>query len=273
MDHTLSLKDMSDKNLILPIQYMSDEIKVLFLKKFPQWEGKMEELNLDIQKMFRTHIKKNPKEFRDAMEAHNFNQNQKNSIMRNIMGNGVASNIINNNEHIPICIYCDEPNKKARLCSGCDIVYYCNNTCQTQDWKNHKNLCDNGLTYKKLLKLRASSLNGDTSVEETNIISEIVLNRMKSQAGLNKLSPDLQEKEIIIEITLDMEELEKVITKSKKKALLKKHRSILYKKCVQCGQHNNLLQCGRCECVYYCSKQCQKTNWKIHKSICYPQIT
>ncbi|KAK9820089.1 hypothetical protein WJX72_006020 [[Myrmecia] bisecta] len=29
-----------------------------------------------------------------------------------------------------------------------------------------------------------------------------------------------------------------------------------------------LLKCGRCKIVYYCSKECQKTNWKIHKIYC-----
>lgn len=50
-------------------------------------------------------------------------------------------------------------------------------------------------------------------------------------------------------------------------------RTILYKRddfCHQCSKENiELLLCGRCRYAYYCSKECQITNWKnLHKVQC-----
>jgi len=39
------------------------------------------------------------------------------------------------------------------------------------------------------------------------------------------------------------------------------------KKCVCCNEEGNL-QCSNCKIVFYCSRQCQVKDWKLHKSIC-----
>ncbi len=251
-----------------------DELDAKLIELYPELKNKLAEFKINIANSIRNYAKNNSKKINKHMNEDGFDQNKKNRLLRNILGHGVASHTINNNKSIPICIYCDKPNKKAQICSGCDIVYYCDNNCQIKDWKNHKILCDNGLQYKKLLELRAAIRNGDTSVEEEEaiIINEIVLNRMNSQKGLHKLSSVLQIREIIMEIIFDMKELEGIITKSMKKLLIKKYRSVLYKKCVQCSKCNNLLYCGKCKNVYYCSKKCQKTNWKQHKIICHFRV-
>ena len=39
--------------------------------------------------------------------------------------------------------------------------------------------------------------------------------------------------------------------------------------CKTCLKENvKLLTCGRCKSVYYCSKECQKKDWKSHKAVC-----
>ena len=40
--------------------------------------------------------------------------------------------------------------------------------------------------------------------------------------------------------------------------------------CKSC-QKNSSLNCGRCKGEYYCSKDCQKSDWKFHKRFC-PKI-
>lgn len=40
-------------------------------------------------------------------------------------------------------------------------------------------------------------------------------------------------------------------------------------RCKQCGKGGNaLMTCARCRKVAYCSKDCQRLNWKTHKCIC-----
>lgn len=39
--------------------------------------------------------------------------------------------------------------------------------------------------------------------------------------------------------------------------------------CAYCGKTGEkLLRCGRCKKVYYCSVNCQRPHWKIHKKVC-----
>lgn len=39
--------------------------------------------------------------------------------------------------------------------------------------------------------------------------------------------------------------------------------------CITCQKHDGTI-CGRCRTVYYCSKECQKADWKVHKPLCLP---
>jgi len=38
--------------------------------------------------------------------------------------------------------------------------------------------------------------------------------------------------------------------------------------CSQCGKPNAILRCGRCKNSRYCSQQCQKAAWPLHKNMC-----
>lgn len=40
-------------------------------------------------------------------------------------------------------------------------------------------------------------------------------------------------------------------------------------KCAKCGK-NACFMCTNCKTVHYCSRECQKGNWKIHKGNCCP---
>lgn len=39
------------------------------------------------------------------------------------------------------CQYCKEVSPTAKLCSKCNSVYYCNRSCQSKDWSEHKFSC------------------------------------------------------------------------------------------------------------------------------------
>ena len=40
--------------------------------------------------------------------------------------------------------------------------------------------------------------------------------------------------------------------------------------CEECGAGGELAQCSGCCQVWYCSKRCQKTHWKSHRTVCRP---
>ena len=42
--------------------------------------------------------------------------------------------------------------------------------------------------------------------------------------------------------------------------------------CENCkGREKKMMVCGQCRQAYYCSRECQKKNWKEHKKICSPR--
>jgi hypothetical protein len=52
----------------------------------------------------------------------------------------------------------------------------------------------------------------------------------------------------------------------------------LIKKCGTCGRweevdETRFLRCSKCKSKYYCSKECQKKNWKEHKGLCKEGVT
>jgi len=38
--------------------------------------------------------------------------------------------------------------------------------------------------------------------------------------------------------------------------------------CFNCGSRENLKKCSKCQNTYYCSKECQVSDWKEHKKTC-----
>lgn len=46
------------------------------------------------------------------------------------------------------CAHCGNDQGKLKRCNGCQLVWYCNRTCQQSDWKCHQKSC------KKVQQLR-----------------------------------------------------------------------------------------------------------------------
>ena len=39
------------------------------------------------------------------------------------------------------CNHCEKKSQELQQCSGCALVFYCDQKCQKNDWKKHKKLC------------------------------------------------------------------------------------------------------------------------------------
>ena len=39
-------------------------------------------------------------------------------------------------------------------------------------------------------------------------------------------------------------------------------------RCEECGVAGATLHCAQCQSCFYCSKDCQRKNWKMHKRVC-----
>merc|ERR1712058_211705 len=93
-------------------------------------------------------------------------------------------------------------------------------------------------------------------------ISQIILDSEQGEFFL-KLVSDLPEK-------LFLNASESMAEKMKTHNILGKTLALL--KCANCGilekSEKQFKKCSRCGFVFYCSKVCQRSDWKNHKKVC-----
>lgn len=44
--------------------------------------------------------------------------------------------------------------------------------------------------------------------------------------------------------------------------------AVVYNACASCGRMNGLKKCASCHHTFYCSRDCQRADWKKHKAQC-----
>ncbi|XP_021369225.1 uncharacterized protein LOC110460574 isoform X2 [Mizuhopecten yessoensis] len=163
------------------------------------------------------------------------------------------------------CEVCDKKTSSLRRCSACQQVYYCSTVCQREDWKRqHRVKCkeiqkreqtEQAENPKDLCNFPFS---GKTLYPPHGVSNEVFMEYMRKKVSFHVASDLLSDNELVFDGNLD-EHNNKEGTGSN-----------CYKKCLVCGEASETVKtCARCKKVDYCSKKCQRQDWKSHKLQCY----
>ena len=149
-----------------------------------------------------------------------------------------------------VCICCNKRSGNSMCTCECGLATYCNKECQLSDWKNHKSLCPKSTKNKAKAEAEARA-------------------RARARAKIEADAKAEAEAEARAKAEAEAEAEARAKTKTKVEARendISELNPILCSNldCINIGS----LQCVKCKCTKYCSRECQKQNWKKHKKIC-----
>ncbi|XP_061169564.1 uncharacterized protein LOC133178927 [Saccostrea echinata] len=176
------------------------------------------------------------------------------------------------------CSFCGVRSPDLMRCSRCKGEFYCSRECQRNHWKaGHKRKCK------------------EVSIDESSSPTLICTSCKKSSEQLKRCTGCLQvsycskecqlqdwtqkHKDECVKIQVRVEEedcLQEVEKDDQKDVVFNKKKSIEEEEndhkslnvCTVCGEKRLLKVCQRCKVQKYCSAECQKADWKKHKSNC-----
>ena len=146
------------------------------------------------------------------------------------------------------CAKCKRRTENLKRCTGCYGVSYCTRTCQRSDWADHKNVCRTTTFSQKKTEPQDNS---SASVDRKVDIQAPDENNTEIVGAEKKVEKSCKEE---AEIQSNLEKESEGINSHKEE-------------CAFCKLDASN-KCTRCKKVYYCSKQCQKNDWKRHKRTC-----
>ncbi len=167
------------------------------------------------------------------------------------------------------CSYCGKKNTQFP-CKGCDKVCYCSGKCQLSHWDSeHNSVCDGGdMKYTRIDivhgvhkdELVTSSVKtmtmGVDKDRDTGMYRVIKMSNDGEWIGFSKIFKD-REEAINLSDAMCFEEVGSnygVVTQ-------RQH-------CFTCKKKRKVFMCSVCNAILYCSKECQKKDWKDHEGMC-----
>ena len=140
-----------------------------------------------------------------------------------------------------VCCICYK--EAAKRCSKCKVQFYCSTECQQSDWKNHKTLCN--------------ELN-QTSLNLAQDICSVCLKEGAKRCSRCKVqfycSKECQQK--------DWKNHKNVCNELHQRSV-----GLAQDICSVCSKEGTK-KCNKCEVKFYYSRECQKKDWKNHRTIC-----
>lgn len=164
------------------------------------------------------------------------------------------------------CETCGTTGPVMKCCLQCKSAYYCSKACQQAGWVRHRFDCSVPGSFDVQTSEISKNISSNTDKESSSMdgasntsqsYDEKTSKSGKSQASNNTASSFSQGSE------------KKSRNASKSNVAAPKAEKI--KICAKCGIDNKIKKvksCKDCKKVYYCSVQCQRADWNVHKGVC-----
>lgn len=154
-----------------------------------------------------------------------------------------------------LCGYCKTKSYDLKTCSGCRNVSYCSKACQSRAWPDHKLTCAE--IKRKKYKVNIDDMFRTCAYCNGMIVD--VLRRCHCYGCSNIYCTKYC-------LANDWPR-HKLLCKSRPGQTGHQFQDVDIR-CNSCSKTVDLKLCSRCHGVNYCSKICQKADWKNHKSMC-----
>lgn len=193
------------------------------------------------------------------------------------------------------CNYCGRHDQEFKRCTKCYSVYYCSKACQTIDWPNHKKTCykiktpkGSGIRNKGNEKPDTCESMGETASVKKVMTIDYDLDKLKESQAERTSHDKNQTQENFESTTSETSKIKGHGTAASSKTGIpcekqasgdelsgndqdKKKQDNNFKKegiCRSCLSEGSKLRCTGCSNTFYCSKECQKEDWRRHKNVC-----
>lgn len=137
---------------------------------------------------------------------------------------------------------CKKPGEKTKICSQCQLAYYCDDQCQRKHWKQHKVECKKGQTEKNIM--------------ENTLATQVNSSGCEKMDNKTADNDKYKRKNHKIKVTQNMSEN----TPETEGVSLR---------CANVGCNKAADdKCLGCKLVRYCNETCQNNDWKQYRRTC-----